>query len=73
MTLVIANLNNLAIGLTAFHLFWINCKFLPEGVRPRWYHRAGLIACGIFYLGMALIVFATKQLPLVREMLSWRP
>jgi hypothetical protein len=39
MTLVIANLNNLAIGLTAFHLLWINCKFLPEGVRPRWYHR----------------------------------
>ena len=32
MTLVIANLNNLAIGLTSFHLLWINCVMLPQGV-----------------------------------------
>ena len=67
MTLVIANLNNLAIGITSFHLLWINCRVLPPEVRPRWYHRGGLIACGVFYLGMALLVFATKQLPLLRE------
>ncbi len=70
MTLVIANLNNLAIGITSFHLLWINCRVLPPEVRPRWYHRGGLIACGLFYLGMALLVFATKQLPLLREMLG---
>jgi hypothetical protein len=63
---VIANLNNLAIGLTAFHLLWINCRMLPAAVRPRWYHRAGLVFCGVFYLGMALIVFVTKQLPMLR-------
>ncbi len=68
MTLVIANLNNLAIGITSFHLLWINCRFLPPAVRPRWYHRGGLIASGLFYLGMALLVFATKQLPLLREL-----
>jgi len=68
MTLVIANLNNLAIGLTAFQLLWINCRSLPPAIRPRWYHRAGLIVCGVFYLGMALIVFATKQLPMLREL-----
>ncbi len=72
MTLVIANLNNLAIGLTSFHLLWINCRMLPDAVRPRFYHRAGLVVCGVFYLGMALIVFWTKQLPVLRELFHWR-
>jgi hypothetical protein len=71
MTLIIANLNNLAIGLTAFHLLWINCKLLPPELKPRWYHRTGLVACGVFYLGMATLVFATKQLPILRELLGW--
>ncbi len=39
MTLVIANLNNLAIGVTSFHLLWINCTLLPPELRPRWYQR----------------------------------
>ncbi|WP_422927848.1 Nramp family divalent metal transporter [Singulisphaera sp. PoT] len=70
MTLVIANLNNVSIGVTSFHLLWINCKLLPEELRPRWYHRAGVIGCGVFYLGLALLVFVTKQLPMFREMLG---
>jgi hypothetical protein len=69
MTLVIANLNNLAIGLTSFHVLWINCKMLPRELRPRWYQRAGVVACGVFYLGMALLVFMTKQMPILREIL----
>ena len=67
MTLVIANLNNLAIGATSFHLLWINCTLLPAEIRPRWYHRAGVIACGVFYLGMAGLVFMTKQWPVLVE------
>ncbi len=63
MTLVIANLNNLAIGLTSFHLLWINRRYLPPALRPRWYHQGGLAACGVFYLGLAALVFASKQWP----------
>ena len=70
MTLVIANLNNLAIGFTAFHLLWINCTLLPSELQPRWYHRAGLLGCGVFYLGIAALVFWTKQVPLIREFLG---
>lgn len=69
MTLVIANLNNLAIGLTSFHVLWVNCSLLPTELRPRWYHRTGMILCGVFYLGMALLVFATKQWPMIMELL----
>lgn len=70
MTLVIANINNLAIGLTAFHLLWINCRLLPTELRPRWYQRAGLVACGVFYLGIAMLVFATKQWPMLKHLIG---
>jgi len=63
MTIVIANLNNLAIGATALQLLWINTRLLPPEIRPRWYHRLGLAGCGMFYLGLALLVFVHKQLP----------
>jgi hypothetical protein len=52
---------------------WINTTFLPRELRPRWYHRVGLAACGAFYLGMALLVFLTRQWPLVLELAaSWK-
>jgi hypothetical protein len=70
MTIVIANLNNLAIGVTSFLLLWINCTRLPPAIRPRWHHRLGLALCGAFYLGLAGVVFATKQLPFIRDILG---
>lgn len=70
MTLVIANLNNLAIGLTALHLWWINRTLLPRELQPRWYSQVGVILCGVFYLGLAGLVFVNKQLPVIRELLG---
>lgn len=61
MTLVIANLNNLALGLTAIHLLWINCRLLPPALRPRWYSRVGLVLCSVFYLGLAVLVLAAGR------------
>jgi hypothetical protein len=68
MTLVIANLNNLALGVTAFHLVWINRTLLPRELRPRWYSQLGVLACGVFYLGLAWLVFLTKQWPMLKAM-----
>ncbi len=70
MTIVIANLNNVAIGATAFQLLWINHRLLPPPLRPRWYHSLGVAACGVFYLGLAAVVFYAKQLPALREWLA---
>jgi hypothetical protein len=70
MTIVIANLNNVAIGATALHLLWINCRLLPVELRPRWYNRLGVAACGVFYLGLAFLVFMHKQLPELRKLLE---
>lgn len=68
MTLIIANLNNLAIGITSFQLLWVNVTLLPMELRPRWYHRTGMVCCGVFYLGMAGLVFVTKQWPILLEL-----
>ena len=65
MVTVIANLNNLALGFTAFHILWINRNFLPRELRPRWYSQLGIAGCGVFYLGLALLVFVAKVVPLL--------
>ncbi len=70
MTLVIANLGNLALGVTSFHILWINCRWLPKDIRPNWFQRLGLVACGLFYLSIAALVFLEKQWPLLREVLQ---
>ena len=69
MVLVVANLNNLAIGITAVHLLWINRTLLPKAVRPPLYSQLGLVACAVFYLGLAALVFISTQLPMLREMI----
>jgi hypothetical protein len=68
MTIVIANLNNVAIGITAVHLLWINTRLLPRELKPRWYNRLGVAGCAIFYLGLALLVFVHKQWPELRKL-----
>lgn len=70
MVLVIANLNNLGLGLTSFMLLWNNCRRLPRPLRPGWLSCLGLVACGLFYLGLAALVFWQKQWPMIAEMLG---
>ncbi|MFN6303945.1 MAG: Nramp family divalent metal transporter [Planctomycetota bacterium] len=64
MTDFIANFNNMAIGVTSFQILWINHRLLPEPIRPRWYQSLGIALCGIFYLGLAAMVFWYKILPM---------
>jgi hypothetical protein len=70
MTLIIANLNNVAIGITAFHILYVNTRFLPREIRPGWFQRSALVLCGVFYLGMTWLVFVTNQWPVLRDMFS---
>lgn len=65
MVTIIANFNNIAIGFTAFHILWINRTYLPQAIRPKWYQQLGIAGCGIFYLGLAALVFYAKILPLI--------
>lgn len=70
MVLVIANLNNLGLGFTAFLVLRNNLVYLPKELRPGWIHRLGILGCGVFYLGMAALVFYHKQWPIVKELLG---
>ena len=68
-----AHKNNLAIGATSVLLLWINCTRLPRALRPRWYHRLGMVLCGVFYLGLAALVFVAKVLPEIKTLLGAGP
>ena len=70
MFIVVAVLGNVAMGLTSFHLLWVNTHFLPRELRPRWYHRLGLTGCGAFYLVLAGLVWHVKMWPVVSEWLG---
>jgi hypothetical protein len=69
MFLVVANINNVAIGVTSFHLLWVNTHYLPPQLRPRWYQRVPLAGCGLFYLGLAALVFRVEQWPIIQSFL----
>jgi hypothetical protein len=73
MVLVIANLNNITLGLTSFHLLYINHRLLPAEIRPRWYQSAGLAACGAFYLALTALVFCAKVLPELQKIWEQSP
>jgi hypothetical protein len=66
MTVVIANLNNVAIGITSLQLLWINHTLLPRELRPRWYNSAALVASFVCYVGLSCLVFRV-QWPQIRE------
>lgn len=66
MTDIIANLNNVALGVTSFQLLWVNHTLLPKVLRPRWYNTLGVTVCGLFYLGLATLVFVFKIIPLMQ-------
>jgi len=68
MVLIIANLNNLGLGCVAILLLRANTRLLPKPLRPGWISRLGMIACALFYLGMAGLVFYQKQMPMIYEM-----
>lgn len=70
MVLFIANFNNLAIGYTAFHILYINSRFLPPSLRPRWYSQLGMLACGMFYMGLAILVFFATVWPELQKLLT---
>ena len=70
MVLLIANVNNVGLGLSSFFILRNNLAYLPKPLRPGWIHRIGITGCGVFYLGMAVLVFYQRQLPILKELLG---
>jgi hypothetical protein len=51
-----AVLMNVALGWSSFHTLYVNRTLLPPELRPNLFLQAGLIACGLFFLAMTLVV-----------------
>lgn len=69
MVAVIANFNNLAIGITSLMILRINRNLLPPQLQPRWYHQAGIFCCGVFYIGLFFLVIVAKFGPVVQKLI----
>ena len=70
MVAVIANFNNLAIGITSLMILRINRNLLPPALQPRWYHQAGIFCCGLFYIGLFFLVIIAKFGPMLQKWAS---
>ncbi|MFM8283803.1 MAG: Nramp family divalent metal transporter [Planctomycetaceae bacterium] len=65
MATFIANFNNVALGLTAFAVLAVNRRFLPPVLRPGRLATVGMWGCGVFYLGLAALVFRVTNWPVL--------
>jgi len=64
MILISSNIGGFLVAVTAFHTFYVNRRFLPQVLRPRWWKQLALLACASWYLFMsfmALDAHLTKQ------------
>ncbi len=49
-------LGNIALGFSAFHTLAVNRRLLPVELRPNWFMQFGLVACGVFFIGITTII-----------------
>jgi hypothetical protein len=50
-----ANLGNLALGISTWHILYVNCVLLPRELRPGWLTRVGMVIAGTWFLSCALL------------------
>jgi len=55
MTKVAGTLINFGLGFSAFHTLAVNWLLLPRQLRPRWPLCLGLVACGVFFIGISAL------------------
>jgi hypothetical protein len=64
MILISSNIGGFLVAVTALHTLYVNRRFLPSALRPRWWKQLALLACTAWYLFMsfmALDAHLTKQ------------
>jgi hypothetical protein len=49
------NIYNYALGLSCFHVLYVNWALLPRELRPNWFIRISLVMAGIFFTTIAVI------------------
>jgi len=54
-----AVLGNVALGFSALHALYANRALLPRELQPHWFLQIGVVLCGIFFLGISVVVVLT--------------
>jgi hypothetical protein len=49
-------LQNVALGVVALLSLYVNRVLMPKEIRPSWFLQLGVIACGVFFLGVSVAV-----------------
>jgi hypothetical protein len=65
MILISSNIGGFLVAVTALHTLYVNRRFLPHALRPRWWKQFALLACASWYLFMsfmALDAHLTRQI-----------
>jgi hypothetical protein len=51
-----AVLGNIALGVSSLHSLYVNRTLLPRPLRPHWLLQIGVVLCGLFFIGISLVV-----------------
>jgi hypothetical protein len=49
------NLGNFVLGVSCWHVLYVNMTLLPAEVRPGWFGRLGLGLAGTYFVGLAVL------------------
>jgi len=51
-----AVLGNVGLGFSALHALYANRALLPKELQPHWLLQIGVVLCGIFFIGISVVV-----------------
>jgi len=55
LIVVYGNLGNFVLGVSCWHVLYVNLTLLPAEVRPGWPSRIGLFLGGLYFLSLAVL------------------
>ena len=65
MILISSNIGGFLVAVTALHTLYVNRRFLPLALRPRWWKQLVLLACASWYLFMSFMALDAHMTKLV--------
>ena len=60
MILIASNIGGFLLAVTALHTLYVNRRFLPPPLRPRWWKQLALLACAGWYFFMSLMALDAR-------------
>lgn len=60
MILIASNIGGFLLAVTALHTLYVNRRFLPLPLRPRWWKQLALLACAGWYLFMSFMALDAR-------------